>query len=110
MFLTKRIVKVVEALAAIRIRSTISAPIDCETTAQPSCGNEWSNVYPYTIIEIRIPAHRLFTQRLPADINIKGVFSVANRFQLLLQVDGGNKPCFSTGNTCISFSPLRHNP
>ena len=77
-FLGVCVVKVVQAFAAVGVRSAILVPVNRELGPKDAGFDERTNIHPDTVVEIRVPANRLIGETLPPDINVVGRLTLEN--------------------------------
>ena len=81
---------------AIRLRRGVDPRLGTQDTSalrtDVSCQQEWSNVEPNAVVQIRVPTHRLLVQRLPANEDVERGFSFKDGDQLGLKFLGCSQP------------------
>ena len=73
-------------------------------------GHEGANVQADTVVQVRVPADRLFFQRFPADENVVRGFAFADLFEQAFQLFGSGQFFFTAIDfadlTFLSFDPV----
>ena len=104
------VVQIVAPLAAVRVPAPVLVPVDREPTPQHTGCDERSNVHPYAVVEVRVPADRLLVQRLPAHVNIVGRLALADQLELLLQLLRGEQSALRPRYSLLVLGPLSGDP
>src|SRR5690606_1852862 len=81
-------------LGALGLLAAVFLPLDVGLVAEHACAGasagqvrsqERADVHPHAVVDVRLPADRLFVQRLPTDEDVEGGLASEDCFQPLLE-------------------------
>src|SRR5207244_571685 len=84
-------VEVVEALAAVGVGAAVLVPVDREPRPEDAGGYERPDVEADTVVKVWLPTDRLFSQRLPADVDVEWRLAINDLLQLALEFERGDE-------------------
>ena len=95
---------------AVGFTAAVFVPFDFHPLAQDVGGRERADVHAHAVVQVGLPAFRLFRERLPADEEVVGGLAIKDGLELVLQGLGGTQAGVGAGLLGFRFGGLVRDP